>query len=267
MPVPEVCVTLSGHTVEEMLQDAALATAAAADLVEVRFDHLWVDRVEIEPEDPEGEEERERRPQVPEYTYELRPLESIDANSAIETLKAGIRLPVVFACRSESEGGHYPGDEEERLAILRTAIESGVSWIDLEISIEEVARQGLRDLCGERTRIVASTHLPDTPEMSSIVELVESSSDAGDLTKVCVTCSSHHDGLRIFEAAWSIRDSDQPRAMMGVGLGGDWPRIHAPILGQNIVYSTMEQGWHLAKEGRMNLEDLRLAWDLLEYDS
>ena len=35
-----VCVVLTGCTVDEMLKDASLATAAGADLVEVRLDNL-----------------------------------------------------------------------------------------------------------------------------------------------------------------------------------------------------------------------------------
>ena len=35
MPRPLICVTLRGCTVDEMLKDAAMATAAGADMVEV----------------------------------------------------------------------------------------------------------------------------------------------------------------------------------------------------------------------------------------
>jgi len=52
---------------------------------------------------------------------------------------------------------------------------------------------------------------------------------------------------------------------MGLGPGGDWSRIHAPLLGQFMVYSTTESGWHLAQEGRINASDLKTAWGLLEY--
>ena len=37
MELPLVCVVLTGCTVDEMLKDASLATAAGADLVEVRL--------------------------------------------------------------------------------------------------------------------------------------------------------------------------------------------------------------------------------------
>ena len=49
MSRPLVCVTLSGYTVDEVLKDAAVATAAGADLVEVRLDLLWAREKEIDP--------------------------------------------------------------------------------------------------------------------------------------------------------------------------------------------------------------------------
>ena len=55
MPRPLICVTLGGCTVDEMLKDAAMATAAGADMVEVRLDKLWV--VEQMPEEAPAREE------------------------------------------------------------------------------------------------------------------------------------------------------------------------------------------------------------------
>ena len=42
MGLPLICVTLTGCTVDEMVKDAARATAVGADIVEVRLDKLWV---------------------------------------------------------------------------------------------------------------------------------------------------------------------------------------------------------------------------------
>ena len=63
---------LSGHTVDEMLKDAALAMAAGADLVEVRLDNLWVREVEIDDSEDEAEAKRRARKEI---EYEVLPLE------------------------------------------------------------------------------------------------------------------------------------------------------------------------------------------------
>ena len=42
MADPKVCVTLDGTTVEEMTDEAARANLAGADMVEVKFDRLYL---------------------------------------------------------------------------------------------------------------------------------------------------------------------------------------------------------------------------------
>ena len=131
-----ICATLRGHSVGDMIRDASRATAAGADMVEVRFDNLYVNRIEVDPivvTNADGEETTEKQPPI----MEQRPIEDIDVAKSIEGLKEGIQIPVVFTCRSTEEGGHYHGDEDYSVAIIQAAIESCVTWFDLEISSTE----------------------------------------------------------------------------------------------------------------------------------
>ena len=272
MTRPLICVTLSGCTVDEMLKDAAMATATGADLVEIRLDKLWVVEQMPEPdprkEEAEGGEGEYVRPKFVEPEMIPQPLDSVDVHTALASLKQGIELPVVLTCRPKRQGGHYPGAEEQRIEILSAAIESGVSWVDLELDIERKSRKALVDSAGGKTRIIASHHTSEQPPSASeIIQDVEDNSDGGEIVKMCYRTLGRHDGLRLFEAAWSLNGSDTPNAIMGSGSGGDWTRIHAPLLGQAMVYTTMETGWHLSRQGRINASDLRTAWQLLEYEA
>jgi 3-dehydroquinate dehydratase len=124
-----------------MLKDAAMATAAGADMVEVRLDKLWVVEQMPEEEPAGGEAEGEsRHPKYVEPEFTPQPLDSVDVQGALESLKQGIELPVVLTCRPERQQGHYPGEEEQRIEILSAAIKSGVSWIDIEVDIESKKR-------------------------------------------------------------------------------------------------------------------------------
>ena len=53
--------------------------------------------------------------------------------------------------------------------------------------------------------------------------------------------------------------------MMALGNGGDWTRLHAPILGQDLVYATLRSEYKLSNKGLVNVRDLKNAWTLLEY--
>jgi len=262
-------VTLRGCTVDEMLKDAAMATAAGADMVEVRLDKLWVVEQMPEPDPTEGEEESDsRKPKYVEPDMIPQPLDSVDVQGALESLKQGIGLPVVLTCRPERQQGHYPGEEEQRIEVLSAAIKSGVSWIDLEVDIESKARKSLMDVASGKAKVIASFHSSENPPSASeIIHDIEDSSDAGDIIKICYRSSGRHDGLRLFEAAWGLRGSGAHYAIMGLGWGGDWTRIHAPLLEQALVYTTMDKGLHISRQGRINASDLQTAWQLLEYET
>ena len=265
---PTICVTLSGCSVEEMLADAARATAVGADLCEVRLDKLWV--VEKKPDpvmsENEGSGKRSRRPTFIPSEFLPQSFESVDLINALSAFKGGIDLPVVMTCRPTRQGGFFPGSEEQRILVLQAAIESGVSWVDLEVDIDKKTRAGLISLTNGKTKIISSAHIDREPESANdIVQEIEEMKGSGEIIKLCYATSGRNSALKLFEAAWNLRESDINTAIMGIGSGGDWNRIHAPLLSQNLVYSTMESGSHLSSQGRINASDLLIAWDMLEY--
>lgn len=266
---PTICVTLSGCSVDEILADAARATAVGADLCEVRLDKLWVVEKLPEPEEATDSNEGEGRGRPayvpPEYIPQA--FDSIDISSALDAFKGGIDLPVVLTCRPERQGGHFPGTEEERISVLRAAIDSGVSWVDLEADIDSKIRLELIQIAKGKTKVISSNHFSEEPgSASEIINDIEDMVESGDIIKVCYNTSGRNSGLKLFEAAWMLKESDQKTAIMGMGVGGDWTRIHAPLLNQDLVYSTMETGSHLSSQGRINASDLLIAWEMLNYE-
>lgn len=266
---PTICVTLSGCTVDEILADAARATAVGADICEVRLDKLWVIEKVPEPEvvTDSNEGDRRRRPAYVPPEYIPQAFDSIDLSSALDAFKGGIDLPVALTCRPERQGGYFPGSEEERISVLRAAIDSGVSWVDLEADIDSKIRSELVEIAKGKTMIISSTHFSEEPSSASeILDDIEEMADSGDIIKVCYNTTGRNSALRLFEAAWMLKESDKKIAIMGLGVGGDWTRIHAPLLNQYLVYSTMETGSHLSSEGRINTSDLLIAWEMLNYE-
>jgi 3-dehydroquinate dehydratase type I len=260
-----ICATLRGHSVGDMIRDASRATAAGADMVEVRFDNLYVNRIEVDPiviTNADGEEVTEKQPPI----MEQRPVEEIEVEESIQSLKEGIQIPVVFTCRSTDEGGFFHGDEGARIDILQAAIDSEVSWVDLEISIAKKARKVLMDSCGDSTSVIASSHLPAASSADEIIDFVTENASAGEIIKCCYTGVEHSSSLHIFEAAQHLSGGEVKVALMGHGLGGDWTRIHAPLLKQAMVYTTLDRDYSLVKRGQVNINDLRIAWNVLEYE-
>ncbi|MBS83598.1 MAG: hypothetical protein CMA90_00370 [Euryarchaeota archaeon] len=264
MADPKVCVALDGTTVEEMTDEAARANLAGADMVEVRFDRLYL----VKPDPTISDEEEGEKPQLPsENDWETMNMEDVDVDASIAALKEGLPLPVIFTVRPVSEGGFFPGVESERIEILQKAIDSKVSWIDLELSIEDSTRKALLDAASANgCQIIASSHdINGTPDAESIVALVRDNQDAGDIVKFCGTANNHDDALQIFEAATELTGEGLNHSLMAVNSGGDWARLHAPMLDQSLVYATMRNEFRISDKGLVNVRDLRDAWSLLEY--
>ena len=151
-----------------------------------------------------------------EVEYEVQSLDSVDLKSALSSFKQGIELPVILTCRPERQGGYYPGDESSRIEVLRTAIESGVSWVDLEVDISASDRKSLMEKASGKTKIIASYHSEENPPPSSeIVAEVEDYSSLGDMVKICYPVQGSEGALRIFEAAWEMRNSEIKMSLMG----------------------------------------------------
>jgi len=262
MQKPLVCVTLRGRTVEEMCNDAPKAVELGADIVEVRLDFLWTSEEKTTSIEKTEEGEKESI----EVIVKQLELADIDVEDSIATISSSIEAPLLITCRPQSQGGHYPGSEEDRISVLEAAIASSPSWIDLEIDIEPSKREDLVKLAGNETRVIASLHsLEMPPSVSEISQDVMDAQDMGDLVKACYRTNDRKDALRIFESALKLKSSEARYSLMGLGPGGDWSRIHAPALGQELVFATTESGWHLAQQGKINASDLRIAWEVLEY--
>ena len=265
MADPKVCVSLEGTTVKEVTDEAARANLAGADMVEVRFDRLYLKKPQ--PIVTETEEGERHTSMPPESEWPVRDYDSINIEESINSLKESIPLPVIFTVSPVREGGFFAGTEEQRIEILRQAISSGVSWVDLELSIDEATRASLVDEAkGASCKVVASSHdVNSTPSAAEIAEFIRSNTEMGDVVKFCSTINDHQDALQIVEAAGDLKGEGLSHSLMGLGNGGDWARLHAPELDQSLVYATMRNEFRLSDKGLVNVRDLRDAWTLLEY--
>ena len=265
MAEPKICVSLEGISVDEMIDEANRANIAGADYVEVRFDKLYL--IKPEPTVTENEDGEKISKMSPEKEWSVKDFKEIDIEKSIESLKEGIPVPVIFTVRPVREGGFFAGTEKQRLAILEKAIDSKVSFVDLELSIGDKERDKLSTKAKDSDcKIIASYHdSSSTPNAEEIVNMVRENYGKGDIVKFCTSVVNHQDSLQIIEAAHSLKDDEDPHCLMGLGNGGDWVRLHAPILGQSLVYATMLNHFRLSDRGLINVRDLRDAWALLEY--
>jgi 3-dehydroquinate dehydratase/shikimate dehydrogenase len=183
---------------------------------------------------------------------ELR-LDYINGTVNLKRLLADKPCPVVITCRREQDGGRWEGTEEERIMLMRSAIVTGVDYVDLE---EDVAK--LIPRYGATKRIIGVHDFQQTPgDLPGVVKRLKDL-DA-DIVKLATMANSPHDNLRMLE---TMRDADFPVVGMCMGEIGTPSRILAGKFGAPFAYATFHHERSLAP-GQLSYRQMT---DIYRYD-
>lgn len=97
----------------------------------------------------------------------------------------------VITCRRPVDGGKWRGSEEDRIILLRSAIVTGVEYVDIE---EDIASQIRR--YGKTKRIISYHNLKETP--SNLEAIYESMLEKDpDIIKIATFANSPVDNVRV----------------------------------------------------------------------
>lgn len=159
---------------------------------------------------------------------ELR-LDTVSDPSAAGAL-SGRRLPVLVTCRSQAQGGHFKGSEEERRAILSEALALGAEYVDVEW---QSTCAGLIEQTAGR-RVVLSHHdfngVPS--DLQDIARAMLSS--GAEVVKLAVMASRLSDCLTLRAIA---SGSSVPMCVIAMGEPGIPSRVLATWMGSCWTYA------------------------------
>ena len=159
---------------------------------------------------------------------ELR-LDYINGDVNVKRLITDRPCPVVITCRRPADGGKFPGSEEQRQLLLRTAISEGVEYVDLDYDIA-----GTIPRFGRTKRIVSLHDFRKTPENLEEIHRRLCGLDP-DIVKIAVMANHPHDNLRVLNM---IRQSKVPTIGVCMGDIGIPSRILAGKFGAPITFAT-----------------------------
>jgi 3-dehydroquinate dehydratase type I len=146
----------------------------------------------------------------------------------ISRLVAKAPVPLVLTCRPVRERGGFTGPEAERLAILRSAWESGCAYIDVEAdSLDLVAGWG----GGSPTRVIGSRHWFEAMP-SDLLGAYRDLRDRCAVVKLVGTARSAADVLPVLDL---LRDASTPVIAMAMGAAGTCTRLLAPAFPQTLL--------------------------------
>ncbi|QCB94947.1 type I 3-dehydroquinate dehydratase [Cellulomonas shaoxiangyii] len=219
--VPAVCVPLVATTPERAAADARALPPGAADVVEVRLDHVAGSAAD---------------PAL--------------VTATLRAVRAALPddVPVLATFRSAREGGVQPADDAAYAAVVRAAVRAAVDAgaadaVDVELATPDALRDDL--LAGARAHglpVVVSTHdFTGTPPHDALVDVLRRQRDVGaDVCKVAVTPADADDVLTLLRATRTFaREADRPVVTIAMGGLGLVTRLAGEVFGSALTFGSV----------------------------
>lgn len=204
---PAICAAVIDSDINSMKDNLEKALAEGADIVELRLDKL---------EDPTGWESLLQKD-----------------------------IPTIVTNRSKKEGGHFQGNENERIEVLLDAVETGVSCVDVELSTSKKKLDQILEATDKNdTSLIMSFHdFNKVPTRQELLRKANQMVEAGcDIAKLIGFANEHKDSLKILDfLIQASEDIEVPIITFAMGEKGKFTRVTAPLLGSPITYASIEE--------------------------
>lgn len=206
-----ICIPIVANNIDDALRDMAEASKVA-DIIELRLDYI---------KNPDLTQILERRTK-----------------------------PVIVTNRPVREGGKFDGSEEERIALLKLAIQLQADFIDVEHdSIQHIGRDTVHRV---PTKIIVSYHnFRETP--SDLTAIYEKLSQCGaDIIKIVTCANDITDNIKIYQL---LRQAQGPLISFCMGEYGIISRILYKRFGSYLTFASLQKGKESAP-GQISVHEL-----------
>ncbi len=122
-----------------------------------------------------------------------------DVPEALEEIKKDLKK-IVCTLRPKSEGGKFPGNEKERIAILKLIAEYNPFLLDVEFNTLKRNESLRKYLKSTKTRLLVSWHdFKKTPSSAELKNKLNQMSKFSSNVKIVSTAKSSNDSNRMLE--------------------------------------------------------------------
>lgn len=154
--------------------------------------------------------------------------------------------PVVVTARRRDDGGRWLKTEEERLMLLRSAIATGVEFVDIEADVASMIPR-----YGSTKRIISYHDMAETPDNLEELHAAMAAEDA-DIVKIATMANTFSDCVRMLHLA---RNAKVPTIAICMGEMGMLTRILANRFGAPFTFATFSEDKKMAP-GQLNYRDM-----------
>jgi 3-dehydroquinate dehydratase-1 len=230
---PLICTPLVGRTPEAVLGELAVIVPKRPDVIEWRVDYFQdIDNVAT----------------------------VLDVAGRIRKGAGGI--PIIFTCRSMSEGGERITLGSADVVRLHVAVCASrcVDIIDYELSnpAHELAQLRQASRANDVAMIMSYHNFQSTPDAAALVaKFMEADRLGADIGKVAVMPRSPEDVLTLLGAVWRASQEGRiPLIGMSMGGFGSVSRLVGGVFGSALTFAV---GKSSSAPGQIAIEDLRAA--------
>jgi 3-dehydroquinate dehydratase/shikimate dehydrogenase len=199
--LPRVCVALGLPTAAQLTQAAEVECKDGNTFLEFRLDYL---------SDPGSGVEalREFKTKYPEAS-------------------------ILATCRHRQASGHYGGDVQQQIRILKDAAQAGATFLDLEIETAEQTKPELSALRKIAPLCLSYHNFDFTPALMPILKRLKRI--PADAHKLAVTARKPSDNLRLFDCLKTPQEV--PLIAMAMSETGLMSRLLGPAMGSPYSYA------------------------------
>lgn len=152
-------------------------------------------------------------------------------------------VPAIATNRTEREGGHFEGEEEDRIRFLLEAIEAGASCIDIELSTD----RGLRNKVLKRAKeegastIISFHEFEKVPSIQDLMEKGRKMEKIGcDFGKIIGYSNNSEESINMLDfLIQSSENLEIPMIAFAMGKNGEFTRLASTLLGSPFTYASI----------------------------
>ena len=209
-----ICVPIIANNLKDVLRDMAEASKVA-DIIELRIDYI--------------------------------------KNPDLKLLLEGRIRPVIVTNRPVREGGKFKGSEDNRISLLKLAIQLQADYVDIEHdSIQNINKGEAKSAYEGKTKIIVSYHnFNETPDDLSDIYQRLSQSEA-DIIKIVTYANDITDNVKIYQL---LQKSKKPIISFCMGEYGIISRILYKKFGSYLTFAALQSGKESAP-GQINIHEL-----------
>ncbi len=167
-------------------------------------------------------------------------------NADLPKLLAAGRRAVIVTNRSGNEGGDFRGTEEERVALLKQAVQFGAEYVDIEARTDKkLIRELIAEIRkqGSFTTPIFSWHdFSGTPEPGELKNILGKCARQAGIIKIATMANELEDNIRVLSLIPEAKKKGREIIAFCMGEKGRLSRIAAPVLGSYLSYASLEKG-------------------------